>query len=182
MEQGELDQAYRTAISRFATGVTVIATRASDGLVGMTASAVTSLSLNPLQLLVCVANHLPTCTAIKESGRFAVNVLGREDKHIALHFATRQRDKFAAVPYRERRGLPLLDGAIAHFVCDVAEAVRGGDHTIFVADVRYCHSQGDRQPLVYFDRAFGTLCDSGRPGSAPVDEQLRSNDELVLMW
>lgn len=182
MQQAELEDAYLTAISRFATGVCVITTRTPDGLAGMTASAVTSLSLQPLQLLVCVANHLPTATAIRQHGRFAVNVLGHEEEHLAIHFSTRQPDKFAAVEYGEEHGVPLLDTAMAHFVCDVAETLPGGDHTIFVGDVRHCHSQHDRRPLIYFDRGFGTVRRPGDSESTELIDELRQCNELVMMW
>jgi flavin reductase (DIM6/NTAB) family NADH-FMN oxidoreductase RutF len=176
--RAELGQAYRTAISRFATGVSVIATCTPEGLVGMTASAVASLSLDPLQLLVCIANHLPTCEAIKDSGRFTVNVLAHDDEELALHFATRQHDKFASVAYRERQGLPLLDRAIANFACDVSQAVPGGDHTIFVGDVLFCHSEDGRSPLVYFDRTFGTV---SRPKLNPHGEPARPEDSRRVL-
>ncbi len=68
---------FRATMSRLATGVSVITTRSGSTPIGMTASAVSALSLDPLQLLVCIGNHLYTRTAIAEHGRFAVNVLGR---------------------------------------------------------------------------------------------------------
>lgn len=182
MQPDELREAYQSSISRLATGVSVITTRAPDGLSGMTASAVASLSLQPLQLLVCVANHLPTATAIRQSGMFAVNVLADEDEQLAIHFATRQPDKFATVGYSEEHGAPLLNAAMAHFVCEVAEALPGGDHTIFVGDVRHCHSQCERSPLIYFERGFGALHRRESSASAKFTEELRQRNELVMMW
>lgn len=182
MQQDELREAYQSSISRLATGVSVITTRAPDGLSGMTASAVASLSLQPLQLLVCIASHLPTAVAIQQSGAFAVNVLADQDEELAIHFATRQSDKFAAVGYSEEHGVPVLDAAMAYFVCDVAEALPGGDHTIFVGDVRDCHSQSDRSPLIYFDRGFGSLRRHEYSAAARFAEELRQRNELVMMW
>ena len=82
MTDGLVQMRYRRAISQFATGVAVITTSVPGGLAGMTASAVTSLSLDPVQLLVCVGNTLLTRSAIAERGRFAVNVLGADGEHL----------------------------------------------------------------------------------------------------
>ncbi|ROS44313.1 flavin reductase family protein [Amycolatopsis thermoflava] len=148
---------FRQAISRFSTGVAVITTRTAEGPAGMTASAVASLSLDPLRLLVCIGSTLPTRQAIIESGQFAVNVLGEGHEHIAKHFATRRKDKFAGIELRTDSDIPVLTDAIAHFVCAVAETLPGGDHTIVVGDVLRCGHVPGTNPLVYFASAFGTL-------------------------
>ncbi|MEV0074207.1 MULTISPECIES: flavin reductase family protein [unclassified Amycolatopsis] len=158
---------FRQAISRFSTGVAVITTRTADGPSGMTASAVASLSMNPLQLLVCIGSNLPTCKAITESGHFAVNVLGEDQEHIAKHFATRRKDKFAGIKLRTDSDVPVLTDAIAHFVCAVADTLPGGDHTIVVGDVVNCDHVPGTNPLVYFASAFGSLSDPAtRSGTA----------------
>jgi flavin reductase (DIM6/NTAB) family NADH-FMN oxidoreductase RutF len=148
---------FRDAISQFATGVTVITTTTPEGPAGMTASAVCSLSLEPVQLLVCVSTHLPTHTALERSGAFAVNVLGEHQRELALRFARPAQDKFAGVPLRERDGLPVLRDAIASFACDVAERIPGGDHTIFVGRVTACDHDPAQRPLLYFGSRFGAL-------------------------
>ena len=108
----ELTSAFRQAISHFSTGVAVITTRTQAGPAGMTASAVASLSIDPLQLLVCIRTDLPTRAAIEEAGRFAVNVLGDGDEQLARHFATPRPDKFAGVEIRDDYDVPVLDDAI----------------------------------------------------------------------
>ncbi|WIV56158.1 flavin reductase family protein [Amycolatopsis nalaikhensis] len=155
---------FRQAISRFSTGVAVITTRTVDGPAGMTASAVASLSMDPLQLLVCIGSNLPTCKAITEAGSFAVNVLGEDHEHLARHFATRRKDKFSGVELRPDSDVPVLADAIAHFVCSVADTLPGGDHTIVVGDVLTCDHVPGTNPLVYFASAFGTLHDPAAAG------------------
>lgn len=154
-----LGPSFRQAISRFSTGVAVITTRGADGPAGMTASAVASLSMDPLQLLVCIGSNLPTCKAIVESGYFAVNVLGEGHEHLAKHFATRRMDKFAGVTLRGDSEIPVLTDAIAHFICSVGDALPGGDHTIVIGDVLVCDHIPGANPLVYFARTFGKLHD-----------------------
>ena len=154
---GDLQDRYRSAIARFATGVTVVTTCDGDRLAGMTASAVASLSLEPLLLLVCVSNHLPTHAALERSGRFAVNVLGEEDGKLALRFARPGADKFAGLSLTLHHGAPLLDRAIAHFVCDVRERLPGGDHSIFIGEIRHCDYTPGRAPLLWFASTFGAM-------------------------
>lgn len=153
-----LAEAYRLAISHFSTGVAVITTRTDAGPAGMTASAVASLSIDPLQLLVCIRSDLPTRHAIEEAGAFAVNVLGEGQQQLALQFATPRPDKFANVELREGYDVPVLRSSIAHFVCRVAAALPGGDHTIMVGDVVDCDHMAGADPLVYFSRRFSGLC------------------------
>ncbi len=155
-----VDQAaFREAISHFASGVTVITTVHDGRRVGMTASAVSSLSLDPILLLVCINTKLTTHTAIEQSRRFVVNVLGEGQEELALHFARSADDKFAGIATRADYDLPVLDDAVAHFVCDVHERFPGGDHSIFIGQVLACEAQPGRRPLVYFRSGFGELRD-----------------------
>jgi flavin reductase (DIM6/NTAB) family NADH-FMN oxidoreductase RutF len=154
-EQHRLE--YRQAIARFATGVTIITTDTPDGYAGMTASAVSSLSLEPRLLLVCISNHLPTHRAIQVSRRFAVNVLGAGDAALARRFASPREDKFAGLELDCSEGVPLLRRAIAHFVCDVTERFPGGDHSIFIGGVRRCDHQPEARPLVFYASSFRDL-------------------------
>jgi flavin reductase (DIM6/NTAB) family NADH-FMN oxidoreductase RutF len=157
---------FREAIGHFATGVTVITTEHDGRRAGMTASAVSSLSLDPVLLLVCINNNVPSHEAIEGSRRFAVNVLGEGQEELALRFARRSEDKFAGVALREQAELPLLEDAIAWFICDVHERHPGGDHSIFIGLVRECGAKPGRRPLLYYRSGFGSFRD-------PAAEQLR---------
>jgi flavin reductase (DIM6/NTAB) family NADH-FMN oxidoreductase RutF/DNA-binding XRE family transcriptional regulator len=153
------EAAFRTAIAHFATGVTVITTLDEGRPVGMTASAVTSLSLDPVLLLVCINHKLRTHEAIDNSRCFVVNVLGEHQQELALHFARPSPDKFAGIELDPDHSLPVLSDAIAWFTCDVQERFPGGDHTIFTGLVTNCAAKTGRRPLLYFRSAFGTLRD-----------------------
>jgi flavin reductase (DIM6/NTAB) family NADH-FMN oxidoreductase RutF len=160
------ETAFRQAVAHFATGVTVITTLSEGKPAGMTASAVASLSLDPVLLLVCIDNRLPTHTAIENSRRFVVNVLGHGQEELALRFARPAADKFAGIALRAGAELPVLEDAIAYFVCDLAERFPGGDHSIFTGLVRECGAVPGKRPLLYFQSQFGALHD-------PHTEQLR---------
>ena len=152
--------AFREAIGHFATGVTVITTLHDDRPAGMTASAVASLSLEPVLLLVCIAHRLPTHHAIDSARRFVVNVLGEGQEELALRFARPAPDKFAGVALRTSCDVPVLEDAIAYFVCDVHERFPGGDHSIFTGLVRECGATPGKRPLLYFRSSFGALRDA----------------------
>jgi flavin reductase (DIM6/NTAB) family NADH-FMN oxidoreductase RutF len=169
----ELRLRYRQAIGRFATGVAVITTRDGGRLAGMTASAVASLSLDPPMLLVCINNRLPTHEALERSRRFGVNVLGEHDEQLALRFARPSEDKFAGLSVDLARGVPLLERAIARFVCDLHERLDGGDHSIFTGAIRHCEHVPNRRPLLYFASTFG--------GIQQVDDALGRTAELWAM-
>jgi 3-hydroxy-9,10-secoandrosta-1,3,5(10)-triene-9,17-dione monooxygenase reductase component len=152
-------EAFREAVAHLATGVTVITTLHEGRRVGMTASAVTSLSLDPILLLVCINTKLPTHAAIESNKRFVVNVLGEGQERLAEHFARPADDKFAGLALSEEHELPVLGDAIAYFVCDVHERFAGGDHSIFTGLVRACAAERGKRPLVYFRSGFGSIQD-----------------------
>ena len=162
------ERLYREAIAHFATGVTVITTLREGKPAGMTASAVASVSLDPVLLLICISNRIPTHEAIEQSRGFVVNVLGQGQEDLALRFARPAEDKFAGIALKEGHELPILGDAIAHFVCDVHERFPGGDHSIFIGLVRECGVVPGKRPLLYFQSKFGALHD-------PESELLRES-------
>jgi flavin reductase (DIM6/NTAB) family NADH-FMN oxidoreductase RutF len=164
---------FRTALRNYAAGVTVVTTRDRDGRPsGLTASAFTAVSLDPPLVLVCVDHTATAHPAFRAHGRFAVNVLRREQEAVSRRFAESGGDKFRGVPYHEgRTGLPLLDGALATLECRLVEAHEAGDHTIFVGEVEAAAVSGGR-PLVYFHGGYHSLAlEAALPSgdSRPVD-------------
>src|SRR5277367_2835773 len=117
---------YREAISHLATAVSIVTTRHNGRPIGMTASAVCSLSLEPVMLLVCIASRLPSHDAIADSGRFAVNVLPEGSEKLALQFARPAPDKFSGLRLLDDHEVPVLREALAHFVCELHERIPGG--------------------------------------------------------
>lgn len=148
---------YRRAIGHFATGVAVVTTAGPDGDGhGMTANAVTSVSLEPVLLAVCIAHDLPTHRAVQSTRRFTVNLLRADQQHLAHQFARPALDKFAGVDLLPGRGVPVLADALAHFECRLYDEVAAGDHSIFIGEVEACDSSDgpDVDPLLYFRSGF----------------------------
>ncbi len=143
---------FRRVLGHFATGVTVVTTRAPGGPVrGLTASAVASVSLNPPLALVCVDHTADTHDAIEDSGVFAINMLAEDAETLARRFADYPAEtKFEGVAYRpEATGAPVLDAALAWADCDLRFSHDGGDHTIFVGVV-VAGDAREGAPLLYY--------------------------------
>ena len=150
-------KAFREAIAHFATGVAVITTSHEEKPAGMTANSLSSLSLDPALLLVCIQKNLSTHSAIEATGRFAVNILGEGQIGLALRFGGPSPDKFAGVALDDRGRVPVLNDAIAHFLCDLHECVSGGDHSIFIGAVRECSYKPEQPPLIYYRNKFRSM-------------------------
>jgi flavin reductase (DIM6/NTAB) family NADH-FMN oxidoreductase RutF len=147
--------AYREAAGHFTTGVAVITTLHEGRRYGVTASAVSSLSLDPPMLLVCLHRSLATRDAVVATGRFAVNVLAEDHAALAMQFATRAPDKFAGVALEEGLdGVPLLSDALAHLQCTVVDPVDAATHTVLLAEVDGV-AVAEGSPLAYFRGSFG---------------------------
>jgi flavin reductase (DIM6/NTAB) family NADH-FMN oxidoreductase RutF/DNA-binding GntR family transcriptional regulator len=146
---------FRQVIGNLASGVTVITSRFADTDYGMTASSVTSLSMEPPMMLVCINNAVPTSRAIKEIGRYGVSILRQAQEDVAYNFAVPRDDKFRGIGIRRSStGIPMIDGALAQIECDVVEEVIGGTHTIFLGQV-VSATASEGPPLTYFRGGFG---------------------------
>lgn len=144
---------FRDAISRFATGVAIVTCDGPEGPSGLTTNAVTSLSLDPPLLLVCFDNRSRTLDAVRQAGRFAVNMLRAEHAELASTFASKreQHEKFEVATHRIEHGVPVLDDALAWLACDVHDLLPGGDHTIGVGRVTQTWTAPeDGAPLLFY--------------------------------
>jgi flavin reductase (DIM6/NTAB) family NADH-FMN oxidoreductase RutF len=149
---------YRTVIGHFATGVAVITGNGPEGAVGMTTNALTSLSLDPLQLLVCFERTARTLPIVRETGRFGVNILRAHHDEMSGVFASKlpPERKFDGVDYTLDHDVPVLRDALAWLVCDLCELLPGGDHTIGIGDV-VALGHGDGEPLVWYRGRYTTI-------------------------
>jgi len=155
---------FKGALGSWASGVTVVTTELNGMVYGITVSSFSSLSVDPLLVLVSLAdtNHLPRM--IRESGRFAVSILSAGQEDVSRYFATSGREPAAsfdpAVPTETWvTGCPLIPGAIAHIDCELHQALPGGDHTIVIGRVVGARFDPERAPLIYFRRAYRSLAE-----------------------
>lgn len=148
---------FRDVVGAFPTGVTVVT---APGPAGLTTNAFSSVSLDPPLVLVCFDNGSRTLPAVRESGRYAVNVLRAGQEDLAAVFASKAvaEAKFASVTHTIAHGVPVLDDALAWIACEVVSLVDAGDHTIGIGRVEALEVfEGD--PLLFFRGAYRTLGD-----------------------
>ena len=151
----------REVMGHFATGVTVVTARGTDGTpVGTTANAISSVSLRPPLLLACLAESSETLAAIRAGGSFAVNVLGRHQREHSDRFAAGGADARAhEVAFDDHAlGVPVLPGSLATITCEVEAIHPAGDHQIVVGLARSLEraAQGT-EPLLFYRGAYSQL-------------------------
>jgi flavin reductase (DIM6/NTAB) family NADH-FMN oxidoreductase RutF len=165
---------FRKALGCFATGITVITLDYEGEVQGMTANAFTSVSLDPMLVLVCVDRRARTHAHLHAKKRFGVNVLAQNQRAISEYYAhpARTHDRAAeeagASFERTRHGTPVLCGALAYLECRLHTAQDAGDHTIFIAEVEEVVLR-EGQPLLYFQsqyRGIGPAIEPVTPDSA----------------
>jgi len=154
---------FRRAMSRFATGVTVLTTRVRGLDHAMTASALTSVSLEPLLLLVCVEREARFHDAVVEAGVWGVSVLSGDDRPSADWLATRGRPlhgQLDRIPHHDgaRTAVALLDNALSTFECRTTATYPAGDHSIVVGEVvSVTTAAHPGEALLYYRGRYETL-------------------------
>lgn len=149
---------FRQALSRFATGVTVVTTlapgaikgdAASSNFAGITASSFNSVSLSPPLVLWSLGLHAGSMPLFHAGTHYVINVLAADQLDLCHRFASGKGDRFAGVDYTlGQSGLPVLRGALAWFECHNRSRYEEGDHVIFVGEVERC-GFSDGEPLVF---------------------------------
>jgi flavin reductase (DIM6/NTAB) family NADH-FMN oxidoreductase RutF len=150
---------FRDTVGRFPTGVTVVTAAGPDGPAGLTTNAFSSLSLDPPLVLVCFERGSRTLPVVRETGRFAVNVLRAGQEDLARVFASKRvhAEKFEAVTHTVDHGVPVLDEALAWMVCELQALHPGGDHEIGVGAVTAMGHDPDGEPLLFYEGAYRDL-------------------------
>jgi flavin reductase (DIM6/NTAB) family NADH-FMN oxidoreductase RutF/pimeloyl-ACP methyl ester carboxylesterase len=149
----------RDAMGCFATGITIVTSRAPDGMpIGLTANSFTSVSLDPPLLLVSIANAAGSATSLKGASHFVVNVLQMGQQIASNRFAGKGEDRFAATAWHAgETGMPLLDGSLGSFECKRHAIYDGGDHFLLVGKVVRAEFEPRRDPLLYFRGKYRRL-------------------------
>ena len=149
---------FRSALGMFATGVTIVTARTAEGeLVGLTANSFNAVSLEPPLVLWSLSQAAASMPAFSAGSHYAINILGADQKELALRFAAKGVDRFADVEFVEGvGGAPLLAGAAASFECFNRSRYSEGDRVIFVGEVERCTHRADASPLLYHGGKFYT--------------------------
>lgn len=148
----------RQVLGQFATGITVIATRAPDGdLVGLTANSFGALSLDPPLIVWALRLNSSNLPVFQAAGRFVVNVLAEAQVEVSRRFASSSANKFDGVSFAlGQSGLPLIHGAAAWFECRTVSQQIEGDHCLFIAAVE-TFARSESPPLIFHSGGYFTL-------------------------
>lgn len=153
------EERFKSVMGRLAAGVTIVTATGPDGLpVGFTASSVSSVSLQPPLVLVCLDRASKSHDPVLASGAFAVNFLTARQEDVARRFASEEREgRFDGLDVVSGpSGSPVLEGVLGWLDCRIWKVYDGGDHSIVVGEVLGCAVRGGN-PLVYFDRRYRRL-------------------------
>ncbi|MFZ4452877.1 flavin reductase family protein [Salibacterium aidingense] len=146
------DRLFKTAMGKFATGVTIVTTEVKGDLHGMTANAFMSVSLDPKLVLISVAKHANSHDIIKQTGAFAVNILKESQKELSQYFANQLKEDID-IPLDRFEEQPIIDGALVNIACTLYDSHEAGDHTLFIGRVENLMVQ-DEEPLLYFEGSY----------------------------
>ena len=152
---------FKGALGSWAAGVTVVTTKHDNMVYGITVSSFSSLSVDPLLVLVCLAdsNRLPAM--IRDSKHFAISILAEGQDQISSWFSKSGREPvqhfedFGTVEWHT--GSPIITGSVAHLDCELFQAVPGGDHTIMIGKVAGAAFDPTKKPLIYYRRGYRSL-------------------------
>lgn len=149
---------FKRALGLWASGVTVVSTRANGLIYCMTASSFSSLSVDPLQVLICVARNAKLHELLLESGAFGINILRDDQRPLAEAFARTGREPVERLDLIETfdgpSGSPIFTPSLAYLDCRLGHVYDGGDHTIMIGDVTAAGSDESGRPLIYFNRNY----------------------------
>jgi flavin reductase (DIM6/NTAB) family NADH-FMN oxidoreductase RutF len=161
-------RAFRDCVGEFATGVTVVTAESERGPAGMTLNAFSSVSLDPLLVLVALGHASRTLAAARASGRFAISILHRGQQQVALDFAERDALFPAQHVVRDRDGYLTVPQAAATLRCSLVETIEGGDHLLLLGAVESIEHGGGEPLIFHRGRLGGIVADAVVPAGHPI--------------
>ena len=151
---------FRTALGRFATGVTLVTAADASGPLGLVVNAFTSVSLEPPLIAIYPSRHSFTWSRMRRCGRLGVNVLGAEHADYVRHAAHPEADRFLGIEHRlTESGVPRICSAIAFLDCEAISEQVAGDHWLVLARVHTLLADHRQDPLIFSDGRLGRFVD-----------------------
>jgi flavin reductase len=153
---------FRSVLSRWASGVTIVTCRRDEGVHGMTASSFCSVSLDPPLVLVCVDRNARTHDFLPEAGAFGVHILRAGMEGVSNRCAGYHGEDghwLNDLPHHtEVTGAPILDDTLSWMDCTLWRSYEGGDHTIYVGEIQ-AGGAAEGEPVLWFDRGYHSLAE-----------------------
>jgi flavin reductase (DIM6/NTAB) family NADH-FMN oxidoreductase RutF len=151
-------RSFRRALGHFPTGVCVVTSQVDGARVGMTVSSFNSLSLEPPLILFSIDGRTMGLSLWRKAKGYAVNMLAENQKDLSDRFAKSGSNKWEGTTYAEGLfGAPVLPGVAAALECAAWGTHAGGDHVLFIAEVKRFRTSADRRPLVFSKGLYAKL-------------------------
>jgi flavin reductase (DIM6/NTAB) family NADH-FMN oxidoreductase RutF len=150
------DRMFRNAMGKFTTGVTIITTELDGEVHGMTANAFMSVSLNPRLVVISIGEKAKMLNKINQSGKFAVNILGEDQKKVSMQFAGQIKEEQVEIEFETLGELPVIKNSLANISCKIHSQQVAGDHTLFIGEVTDIVLR-EGTPLTFFEGKYGQL-------------------------
>ncbi|WP_042348734.1 flavin reductase family protein [Bacillus massiliigorillae] len=151
-------QLFRNAMGKFATGITVLTTLYEEEPHGMTANAFMSVSLDPKLVVISIGHKAKFLNKVKNTKKFAVNILADDQEHYSRIFAGQQQGEGA---FDTLANLPVLKGALAQVACEVVSEYVEGDHTLFIGKVLDIRIE-EKEPILFYGGKYRKLANLER--------------------
>ncbi len=155
---------FKQVMRHFVTGVMVLTVPDGDGMHAVTVNGLTSLSLNPLLMLVCIEKNAYSHGLLQQTQKFALNILGGEQAELGRRFAfdreARGRPMELVPGHKGATGAWIFERSLGFLECRVTAEYPGGDHTIFIGEVIGAEVKESADgPLIYYESRFIDLPD-----------------------
>lgn len=160
LEPGDIATDFRAGMRQLAAGISLVTTQTPNGPVGMIATSVCSVSLEPPTLLVCISHAASGYAAFNQNAAIGINLLGAGHAEMVTQFTAKERrqERFSSGQWSVAPGgAPMLGDALAGFDCLVVKKLEHATHTIFIAVAQRVRSSDARTPLVHYDRSMHAL-------------------------
>lgn len=150
--------AFRSVLGRFATGVTIVTTLDRRGRdAGMTVSALSSVSLDPPLILICIDHSASIYNTLSKATSFVVNILSEGQEALARRFAEKGANRFGGIGYeRGENGAVVLLETLGYLECEVVARHEAGDHDVIIGEVEVAQSN-EGKPLLYYRGGYAQL-------------------------
>jgi 3-hydroxy-9,10-secoandrosta-1,3,5(10)-triene-9,17-dione monooxygenase reductase component len=166
---------YRDVLGCYPSGITVVTGEDADGLVGFTCQSFSSVSLDPPLVSIGVMRTSTSYPRLRERGRFAINVLGEDQRHLSQRFASKGGDRWEGVPWQpSASGTPLLADSVAWIDCEIFAEHDAGDHLIVLGRVVALGEPTPTAPLLFFRGGYHGLATAApAPSTSPIEGDRR---------
>ena len=145
---------YKTTLSKFATGITVVATRYKSVLYGKTINSFSSLSLSPPLILFSIDLKSTKLNVFKNTKIVSINILSKNQKSISDNFANKNPDWDDVQYSLIKNGNPIIKNCVSNLDCKIINKIKKGDHIIFICKVIHVLNNNKLKPLIYYKSKY----------------------------